>query len=361
MKINKIGIRADQIETPALLVDLDIMDENIRIIDSYFKDKKALLRPHFKTHKCSEIAKMQMAAGAKGITCAKLSEAEVLAGAGIYDILIANQVVDAGKLYRLAKLAKKKRISLCVDNPVNISDISLAAEENGAVIYIFIEVNIGMNRCGINTPEEALELAQKIQNSKGLVFEGLQGYAGQISHEADFAARKKGVAAAVEKMTEIKDYLESNGINVKEISGASTGTYNITGDNTIWTEIQAGSYVFMDTDYEKLGLGFKKTLSVLTTVIHKRSGIAVTDAGQKVCCVTKGLPVIKNHPELTVNKLNEEHGIIADENDSLSYLQKLEYIPSHCCSAVNLHDYLYGIRNGTLEKILHIDGLGKSV
>jgi len=247
-----------------------------------------------------------------------------------------------------------------VDNLENIADISQAAKEKNATIYIFIEVNIGMNRCGINTKEEALPLAEKIQSSPGLVFEGLQGYAGQISHEADFGARVQGVKEAVDKVAGIKNHLEENGIKVNEISGASTGTYNITGDNTIWTEIQAGSYVFMDSDYDKLGLSFKKTLSVLASVIHKRKGIAITDAGQKVCCVTKGLPVIKGRTDIIANKLNEEHGILGDENDSLSYLQKIEYIPSHCCSTVNLHDELYGIRKGVLEKVFPIDGRGKS-
>jgi len=355
-----IGASLEQIETPALLVDLDVLEENIKIIENYFKNRNAKLRPHFKTHKCSEIAKMQMAAGAKGITCAKLSEAEVLAEAGIEDILIANQVVETSKLRRLAELARSVRIGVCVDSTENIVDLSRAAEECGATIYVFIEVNIGMNRCGINTKEEAFRLAELIQNSKGLVFEGLQGYAGQISHEKDFDARVKGVKDAVEKVGGIKDYLISKGINVNEVSGASTGTYNITGDNTIWTEIQAGSYVFMDTDYEKLNLGFKKALSILTTIIHKRPGAAVTDAGQKVCCVIKGLPEIKGNPGLIVTKLNEEHGIITDENDTLVYRQKIEYIPSHCCSAVNLHDTLYGVRKGVLEKIMKIDGRGKS-
>ncbi|MCL2819241.1 MAG: DSD1 family PLP-dependent enzyme [Oscillospiraceae bacterium] len=357
--MNSIGTGIDKIETPALLVDMDILEENISIIESYFKDKKAKLRPHFKTHKCSEIAKMQIKAGAKGITCAKLSEAEVLAAAGIDDILIANQVVESSKIKRLAELACSKRIAVCVDNPENIIDLSHAVKESGATIYVFIEVNIGMNRCGINTKEEALPLASLIQSSPGLVFEGLQGYAGQISHEADFDARVRGVKEAVEKVTGIKNHLEENGIKVNEISGASTGTYNITGDNTIWTEIQAGSYVFMDTDYEKLSLSFKNALSVLATVIHKRPGTAITDAGQKVCCVTKGLPVIKNLPGITALKLNEEHGIINDTEDSLFYLQKIEYIPSHCCSAVNLHDELYGVRNGVIEKIFQIDGRGK--
>jgi len=353
-------ITLEQIETPALLVDLDVLEENINKMENYLKDKSAMLRPHFKTHKCTEIAKMQLAAGAKGITCAKLSEAEVLAAASVKDILIANQVVDTQKLHRLAGIARSGKITVCVDNPLNISDVSHAAQECGSTVHILIEIDIGMNRCGINTGEEAYQLAEQINNSPGLVFDGFQAYAGQISHEADYAARTRGVAEAISKVAGIKKYLTEKGIDVKEISGASTGTYNITGDNTIWTEIQAGSYIFMDTDYERLGTGFKNALTVQTTVINKRPGMAITDAGQKVCCITKGLPTIKGYPDLFVKSLNEEHGKIIDEKDILLYLQKIEYIPSHCCSTVNLHDHLYGIRKGKLEKTLSLDGRGKS-
>ena len=352
-------ITKEQIETPALLIDLDKLELNIRLMSDYLSDKKAKLRPHFKTHKSPTIAHMQIDAGAKGLCCAKVSEAEVLAAAGIHDILIANQIVDYNKIQRLAGLAKNTRISVCVDNPINVDELSKAAQAFGSTIYVLVEINIGMDRCGVNTKEEVLKLAQQISNSKGLVFEGFQAYAGQLSHQVEFEEREKGVEAAVKKVTEIKKHLEKNGLQVKEISGAGTGTHNITGNNTIWTEIQAGSYVFMDTDYSRLGFDFKQSLTVLATVIHKRPGVAITDAGQKICCKTVGPPSIKNHPELSA-ELSEEHGKILDENNLFQYLQKIEYIPSHCCSTVNMNDYYYCVRGDLLEATWPILGRGKS-
>ncbi len=219
-----------------------------------------------------------------------------------------------------------------------------------------------MQRCGVNSPEEALFLARKISSSPGLEFEGIQAYEGHLQYDKVEKNRREGVETMEQKVGEIKQTLEKNGISVKEISGGGTGTYNITGDDTIWTEIQAGSYIFLDTVYDKIALDFKNSLTVLTTVIHKRPGFAVTDAGLKVTTVEQGLPTVKDHPELTVfgGHLSEEHATFVDGKDELSYLEKIEYIPSHCCTTVNLHDHYYCIRNGFLESIWEISGRGKS-
>jgi len=352
-------ILKNQIETPALLVDLDVLELNIRKMADSFKGRKAKLRPHFKTHKSVTIAQLQIEVGAKGICCAKLDEADVLAAAGVRDILIANQVVESSKVYRLAALANNARVAVCVDNAENVAELSQAAEAFGSTVYVLIELEVGMNRCGVDTKEKALTLAKQIHGLKGLVFEGFQAYTGQLCHIADQDERIKGTIEAEAFVLEAKLYLEDNGIAVKEISGAGTGTYNIEGKHDIWTEIQAGSYVFMDSDYGRLGLEFKNSLSVLTTVIHKRPGAAITDAGKKVCCQEKGVPVIKGYPGLFA-KLNEEHGKIEDKKDDLEYLQKLEYIPSHCCATVNLHDNYYCVRNDLLEMILPVSARGCS-
>jgi len=352
-------IKKDQLETPALLVDLDILEANIGKMAAFFKDKKAKLRPHFKTHKCSTIAQLQIEAGAKGICCAKLGEAEILAAAGIRDILIANQIVDSRKIFRLAALANNTHITVCADNAENIAELSRAAEAYGSTVHVLVELEVGMRRCGVETKEEALKLAMHIRGSKGLIFEGFQAYAGHLSHNPDQNARVKGTAEAETIVMEAKKYLEENGVPVKEISGSGTGTYNIPGKYDIWTEIQAGSYVFMDTDYDMLGLGFGKSLTVLTTVIHKRDCSAITDAGTKVCCQEKGAPSLKEYPGLPV-LLNEEHGRIRDEMNELRYLQKLEYIPTHCCTTVNLHNNFYCVRKGLLEMIWPVSARGIS-
>lgn len=357
-----VKIKREQIETPALVIDLDILDRNISIMADFMKDKRAKLRPHFKTHKCPAISHKQISAGAIGITCAKLGEAQVLVQSGIKDVLIANQVVDPVKIFRLAALADDEaKITVAVDDPDNISALSNAVSEIGSTVYVLVEIDVGMKRCGVNTPDEALDLAGKIVDSKGLVFEGIQAYEGHLQNMPDIEDRRRGVKEMEGKVGEIKEVLEKRGIPVKEISGAGTGTYSITADNTIWTEIQAGSYVFMDVAYNKIAVDFQNSLSVLTQVIHKRPGYAVTDAGMKVCTVDHGMPEIKNFPELEVyGSMSEEHGTIIDEKDELEMLQKIEYIPGHCCTTVNLHDRYYCVRRGLLEGVWPISGRGKS-
>jgi D-serine deaminase-like pyridoxal phosphate-dependent protein len=357
------NISKDQIETPALLLDLDVFESNIKIMSDFMNSKSASLRPHFKTFKCPPIAQRLIASGAKGITCSKLSEAETLVASGIRDVLIANQIVDPVKIYKLAGLAKgEAKITVAVDNPENIEDLSKATVLLGSTIYCLVEVDVGMGRCGVNTPGEVLSLAKKISGSKGLVFEGIQAYEGHVILNPNLEARRDGVNNMLTKVLGIKRFLEKHNISVNEISGGGSGTYFMTGNNTIWTEIQAGSYVFMDTTYSKLeGLEFKNALTILSTIIHKRPGIAVADLGLKTCTTESGQPSIKGYSHISLlKKLNEEHAIIEDEKNDLIYKQKIEFIPSHCCTTVNLHDNFYCIRNGILEAIWPITGRGKS-
>jgi 3-hydroxy-D-aspartate aldolase len=357
----EVRTTVEQIETPALVIDLDALESNIRVMADFMKDKKARLRPHFKTCKCPVIAHKQMAAGAKGITCAKLGEAEVLVQSGIKDVLIANQVVDPVKIFRLAALANgESKITVAVDDYDNISALSKAASEIGSTLHVLVEINVGMNRCGVNTADEVLTLAGRIVDSKGLVFEGFQAYEGHLQNLPNIEDRRRGIKEMNEKVGNIKNVLEKNGVSVKEISGAGTGTYSITADNTLWTEIQAGSYVFSDSMYNKISSEFQNSLTVLTMVIHKRPGYAVTDSGMKTCAVDHGMPDIKNFPNMKIyGNLAEEHGIIVDENDELEMMQKIEYIPGHCCTTVNLHDKYYCVRNGFLEAVWPIAGRGK--
>jgi len=366
--IDLFQITKKEIETPALLIDLELLEQNIRIMADFMKNKNAKLRPHFKTYKCPTISHKQIDAGAKGITCAKLGEAEVLAAAGIKDILIANQIVDPVKIFRLVGLAHgDTKITVVVDNEENIIDLSKAASNIGSIIHVLIEVDVGMRRCGVNTPEEVFYLSDKIIKSKNLVFEGIQAYEGHLVYDLGVPPKltdelkRKGVQKMIEKVGNIKMYLEKRDIEVNEISGGGTGTYYITGDNTIWTEIQAGSYIFMDSVYSRAGLPFKNSLTILVTVIHKRPGVAITDAGLKVCSVDQGPPSIKDYTHLrTVDELSEEHGPILDGNDELKYLQKIEFIPSHCCTTINLHERYHCVRNGLLEAIWPITGRGMS-
>ena len=356
-------IKIQDLETPALLLDMDILESNIKILADFMKDKSARLRPHYKTFKCPALSHKLIDAGAKGITCSKLSEAETLVQAGIKDVLIANQVVEPTKIYRLMGLAKSgSKITVAVDNLDNVDDLSDAASKTGATLYCLVEVDVGMHRCGVQTKDEVLALAKKISHSKGLVFEGLQAYEGNVILTKEVALRKKGVEAMIQKITGIKELLEQNGLPVKEISGGGSSTYFLTGNNTIWTEIQAGTYVFMDLTYGSVdGLAFNKSLTILSTVMHKRKGMAVADMGLKTCTTELGQPAIKGFPDMQLFEgLNEEHAIISDEKDELSYKQKIEFFPSHCCTTVNLHETFYCVRNGFVETTWPISGRGKS-
>ena len=353
-------IPVSEIETPALLLDMDALEWNVAAMCRQMQGKPAKLRPHFKTHKSVDIARMQIAAGAKGITCAKTGEAEVLAEAGITDILIANQIVDHKKLLRVAEMAKKgAKMTILADNAVNIWDIAAAAITHGTQIHILVELDVGMGRCGVASGEAVLDLAKQINKTPGLIFDGIQAYEGHLSHIPEEAARREGVREMLEKVKGAVALLNANGAAVIEVSGAGTGTYYITGEDAVWTELQAGSYVFMDLEYGKLGLGFRQALTVSSTVIHKRPGFAVTDAGLKTCGTDQGLPVIKGHPKISV-VLNEEHGKLADAGNELHYRQKIEYVPGHCCSTVNLNDEYYCVRGGFLEAVWPIAGRGKS-
>lgn len=361
-------IKKEQIETPALLIDLDVFENNIKIMADFLKNKNAKLRPHYKSNKCPTISHKQILAGAKGITCSKISEAETLVNAGIKDVYIANQIVDPVKIIRLAGLANgDTKISVAVDNSKNISGLSEAALIFGSKIHVLVEVDVGMNRCGINTPEEALILAKQIVNSPGLIFEGIQAYEGHLVYTTEmpgytYKYRQQGVKKMIEKVSKIKNVLEKNGIQVKEISGGGTGTYNITGDNTIWTEIQAGSYILMDNVYNRLNLEFKSSLSILSMIMHKRPGMSIADVGLKTCTTEQGPPEIKGYSHLKIHgQLSEEHGLIDDPNNELKYGQKIEFIPSHCCTTVNLYNKFYCIRKGVLEAIWPIIGRGKSL
>ncbi|MCL2001770.1 MAG: alanine racemase, partial [Planctomycetes bacterium] len=241
-----------QIETPALILDSDLFEENIRIMKDFTDANGIQLRPHYKSHKCAWIAHRQIEAGAKGITCATLSEAEDLAQAGIKDILIANVVPQISKIPRVARLAGACRLGICVDNPENIRALSAAAAFAGTTVHVLIEYDVGMKRCGTLEPEEFLALAKLIDASPHLVFDGIQAYAGQLSHEESYEKRKTDSEWVERRLLELKKRVEAAGLPVREVSGTSTGTVEFRFRNSVYTEPQAGSYIFMDKAYNLL-------------------------------------------------------------------------------------------------------------
>ncbi|MCG9126863.1 DSD1 family PLP-dependent enzyme [Candidatus Poribacteria bacterium] len=361
-----IGKHRDLLDTPALLIDLDILDDNIQNMADYFSGISTDLRPHLKTHKNPIIAQKQIDAGAIGITCAKLGEAEAVVDFGIQDVLIANQIVGPQKIERLINLADRSRIMVAVDCSENVQDISDAAKSKGVTVRILIEVNIGMNRCGVEPGNDVLELAKHICDSPNLVFEGLMGYEGHIVARTSKDDREKAVKNDMQHLVDSKKLLTENGISVNIMSGGGTGTYDITSRIPEMTEIQAGSYVFMDSTYnrvEGLDKKFENSLSLLTTIVSRpQPKRIIVDAGMKVLTTEFGNPQPIGYSDLEMVGLSEEHGKLEASNDSINLKpgEKIKLLPTHCCTTVNLHDKCYGIRNEIVEYCWDITARGKA-
>ena len=365
-----IGMQKTELDTPALLIDLDKMEANIQTMADFFTTVNAMLRPHVKTHKTPIISHKQIAAGAIGVTCAKLGEAEAVIHAGVRDVLIANQVVGSHKIARLINLARHSEIMVAVDNPQNVRDISAAAAAKGATVRMLVEVNVGMNRCGVESGKPALELAKQIRQSPNLKFEGLMGYEGHTVAKPDLKEREANVREAMQHLIDAKHYLEKHGVEVSIMSGGGTGTFNITGSIPEMTEVQAGSYIFMDSTYrnvEGVGEQFDCSLSVLATVVSRPApDRVIVDTGLKVLAKEFGIPQPIGITGVEMTGLSEEHGTlkcvgqVSDTDVPLTPGDKIEILPTHCCTTVNLHDRYYGIRNGIVESVWDIAARGKS-
>ncbi len=363
-----IGSNVSEIETPALLLELDTLEYNLNKMADFVRKNKKLIRPHFKTHKSPFLAHKQLTAGAIGITCQKLSEAEILAKSGIKDILITNEVVGEQKIRRLVNLAAYTNVKVAIDHEQNAVEISKMALEKGVIVNYLVEVNIGMNRCGVESGEPAMHFIKKLQELQGLIFLGIMAYEGHVMFIESLEERQKVTAKALEKVSNTKQLLENESIFCPIISCAGTGTYMITGLHPDVTELEAGSYLTMDSKYETIeGVGgtFKTALSVLTSIISIPSNDRVIiDAGIKSISKDFGMPIPKDNREgLELYKLSEEHGTLKVNKDakmSFTLGQKIELIPSHGCTTINLHDIYYGIRSGIVECVLPIEGRGKS-
>lgn len=354
-------MNVQQLETPALILDLDAFEENFRIMKRFTDANGIRLRPHYKSHKSTWIAHEQIAAGAKGITCATLSEAEDLARAGIEDILIANQAPQRSKISRIAYLAGCCRLTVCVDNAENIDALEAAAAFENATIHVLIEYDVGMKRCGVLEPEEFIRLAKRIDACPHLVFEGIQAYAGHLSHEADFEKRKRDSEWVEQRLRELIGRTEAAGLRVKEVSGTSTGTVEFRNADSVYTEMQAGSYIFMDKAYSLLNLQFRNALFLLTQVISVvgRERI-VTCGGMKSISVDQTTPAFEDFPDIPV-KLSEEHSTIPHVPDGVKVGDRLRMIPGHCCTTMNLHNHLYLVRGDKVVDRREIVSRGKSV
>ena len=354
-------MRIEQIQTPALIVDLEILEQNQEKMMSLVGKSSAKLRPHYKSNKCVQIAQMQLAAGAKGITCAKLGEARDLVEAGVEDVLIANQVTDKAKIAQLASLAKCCHLGVAVDSKENVLDLEAAAAVQDATIYCLIEYEIGMGRCGVSTEEALYELAKVIESCPHLVFEGIQAYAGHLSHEISKQVREEKGQAVEQRLQAAKTYLEEHGLAVHQVSGCSTASVaDHAFQGTVYTEFQAGSYIFMDAAYGLLtDLGFRNSLFVLSSVISTAGGNVIVDAGRKSISMDQHDPVICGYEKEKI-KLSEEHTTILEPEVMKQIGDRVKIIPGHCCTCINLHDDIYFVRNGKVINKAPITSRGKS-
>jgi D-serine deaminase-like pyridoxal phosphate-dependent protein len=362
-----IGAEKWALNTPALCLDVAALERNITRMAAFFQGRAARLRPHAKTHKCPAIAWRQLRAGAIGITCAKLGEAEVMAAAGIRDILIANQIVGADKIARLVALAAESEVITAVEDADHAAELAAAACAKGVTLRAILEVEVGMGRCGVAPGAPALALARLVHELPGLRFEGVMGYEGHAVMVPDATARRRAAEAAMTRLVETADRLREAGLPVNIVSAGGTGTYAVTGAFPGITEIQAGSYATMDGRYRSVLAGeagdavpFEPALTVLARVISARDDRAVIDAGLKSMTSEFGLPEIASPTGWALKGLSEEHGSLERAGGApLRRGDCVELIPSHGCTTINLHDAYHVLRGGVLEAVWPIAARGK--
>lgn len=367
---NKIGLQKPELDTPALLLDLEVMEKNLQTMSAFFKGKDVKLRPHVKLHKATPIlahlqSKMENAAG---VTCAKLSEAECLAQAGIRDILIANQIVGPTKVQRLISLASYSDVIVAVDGTKNALEISEAAAASGTHVRVLIEVDIGHHRCGVQPFEPTLELARKITELPGLLFSGLMGYDGHCTMKMPLEERKANSQAAMKILVDTSKLLTDSGIDVPIVSGSGTFTYKYAVEVPGITEIQAGTYLLSDTAFYEAGVTeFQPALTVMATIISRQrrpgsENLAIMDMGRKSIDTYYGLPEVKSPQGATVIGLSQEHGRVLLDGDAakLDVGDKIEMWVSDANGTINIYDEFHAIRNGKVEAIWPIPASGKS-
>jgi D-serine deaminase-like pyridoxal phosphate-dependent protein len=354
-----MGQTPDALDSPQLLLDLDVVDANLGYLLDACSQRGVDLRVHFKSLKCASLARYLAARGVRRFLCAKLNEAEVLADAGLSDIFVANQVIGPAKLARLANLARRAQVRVCVDDPGNVSEMADAARAAGVTLGVLIEVDIGMQRCGVEPGQPALELARHIGSQAGLRFVGLQGYDGHLQMLPDPAERRAKCLAGLERLIATRKLLEQAGIPVEVVTGAGTGTWEFASSVEGVTEIQPGSFILMDCAYHAVRPEFGCALSILATVLSRRPNRYVLDAGSKAISKDFGTPVIKDRPGERVTKLAEEHTLVETTTEAPRVGERREVLPAHCCATMNLHRQCVAVRKGRVEAVWPIEASGR--
>ena len=358
-----IGQAKFALDTPALLVDLDIMEANIARIVATCRANGVAWRPHSKAHKTPEIAKMQIAAGAIGVTCAKLGEAEVMAAAGIRDILIANQIVGHIKIDRLVRLADRADPIVCVDSIENLTELDAAFTRADKRLRVAIEVNIGMNRAGVEPGAPVVAFAREIASRPGLRFVGVVGWESQATTIADPVEKERTVRDAVAALTTSARACAAAGHSVAVVSCGGTGTFPYCAQQPGVTEVQVGGAIFSDMHYlTHYHVDFAPALVVLTTVTSRPTPTRiVVDAGRKAMSGDAAMPAARGIPPVSAIKLSAEHTKIELEQPSAAPKigDKIELIVGYSDTTVHLHEEIVGVRGGRIEAIWQVEGRGK--
>jgi D-serine deaminase-like pyridoxal phosphate-dependent protein len=366
----EIGAPIADIDTPALIVELDALERNIAKMAEFSRQTGVRVRPHAKTHKSAAIALRQIAQGAVGQCVQKVGEAEALVRGGVTDILVSNQVVGTRKLRRLAALAQDASIALCFDSAEQVDAASRVAKDFNVTFGALVEIDVGMERCGVAPGQPAAALARRIADAPNLTFRGVQAYHGRAQHLPTHQQRAQAIASAVDAVRETLDALNAENLSCEIVAGAGTGTFAIEAESGVYNELQVGSYVFMDTDYAKIGnkdgglyTAFEHSLFVLASVISTPTKErAIVDAGLKSYSGEKGMPWVHGLEDIEVTGMSDEHGklILGPKAKPLRLGDKVWLIPGHCDPTVNLHDWYVGVRHGRVEALWPISARGAS-
>lgn len=354
-----------EIETPALVLDLDAFERNLVTMAAFTQAHGIRLRPHAKSHKSPEIALRQIAHGAVGQCCQKVGEAEVLVAGGVGDVLVTNEIVGAAKLDRLARLARSAKIGLCVDHPDGVREAAEAAARNDVTLDVYVEIDVGGRRCGVAPGEGAVRLAEAIARSNTLRFAGIHAYHGSAQHMRSIDERREAIERAGLAARNTVERLKHHGLPSEIVTGAGTGTHELETQSGIWNEIQPGSYIFMDADYARNRQAdgtpfrsFEHALFVLAGVMSKPvPDRAIVDAGHKAAAVDSGMPVPFRRDGVIYTKPSDEHGVLTGDPVAVPHRgDRLLLIPGHCDPTVNLHDWYVCVR-GLHGPDAHVEAL----
>ncbi|KAJ5306938.1 hypothetical protein PENANT_c003G11472 [Penicillium antarcticum] len=361
----KVGDSLDSLDTPSMIADLDLMEANIKKLMDKLLPTGLNIRPHLKTTKSAILAGKLVKAGAKGGCVAKVSEAEVIAAAGFDDLLITCEIVGPAKVKRLVELFRKyPKIRIVVDSETGASAINDALASSGIAdpITTLIDLDVGLHRTGVSPGEPALALARHVGGLKHLKLIGVQGYEGHLQHLHDKEDRKSQCLESMQILTSTADSLRKAGFSIEVVTTGGTGTAEFCATVPGVTELQPGSFIFMDTDYRNaVGTFYSNSLTILSTVVSKQGPRAVTiDSGLKSLTTDSGLAECKD-PRYVYGVLGDEHGSLMWEEGTpdLSVGDRVEMIPSHIDPTVNLHDFYYAYRQGVIEEIWPVDSRGK--